>query len=78
MRAKNRDQQAVRALRALDLGHVAAAVEHDLLGAGSQRSTWRPKPGGISLSCEPQTNSAGGSSAAMRGNSPSRPNGGSR
>ena len=34
---------------------------------GSQRSTWRWKPGGISLSCEDQTNIAGGASCASRG-----------
>ena len=33
---------------------------------GSQRSTWRWKPGRISLSCEDQTNIAGGSRRQAR------------
>ena len=61
-------QQAGGLLGALDLRDVAAALEHDLLGArAATRSTWRRKPAGISVSCVPQTNSAGGASSASRG-----------
>jgi hypothetical protein len=51
--------QQLAALRgALDLRHVAAALEHDLLG--------RANAGGMIVSCEPQTKSAGASSCDRR------------
>ncbi len=56
-------QQPVRLLRPLDLGHVAAALEHHLLGrAAASAGRARRKPSGISGSWRTHTNSAGGRS----------------
>ena len=67
MRAKNRvSRPFVRSGRST-WGTCPQPSSTICSAAGSHCSTWRRKPGGISLSCEDQTNRAGRRSSASRG-----------